>query len=374
MRTRAIAGVPDQNADLLHATGFSCPDLSAWFQVRGRGYLLVNDLEILRARREARVAVILPLSRFYERFRRQGTPKLHPFRALAAALRERNVLRVDVPSHFPAGALESLADAGIRARVLPDPFLPDRFRKSPREVRKISAVLRAAEAGMTAGVLALRKSRIGRDGFLYLEGHRLTSEALRERIESAIFAAGAIPTHTIVAGGAQAADPHSRGSGPLRARRPIVLDLFPRSRSTHYYADITRTVVKGRADDRTRAAFLAVLTAQELACEMVRAGVDGSAVHRRVCAFFGRTGFPASTRRGVREGFFHGTGHGLGLELHEYPHVSNRRCPLEEGHVITVEPGLYYRNLGGIRIEDVVLVTRTGCVKLSRFPVFLEIP
>jgi len=317
---------------------------------------------------------VLPLSRYTDRLRARGVASPGLFQAIAEALGERGVRRAEVPRSFPAGALESLSRAGILTRVLPDPFLPGRTIKTPVEVRGIQEAIRAAEAGLATAILTLAASRIGRDGYLQLQGRRLTSERLRENADRAMFAAGAAPAHTIVAGGIQGSDPHERGSGPLPAHHPIVLDFFPRSRTTGYYGDITRTVVKGKADARTRAAFLAVTTAQEMALRMVRGGADGAAIHGRVCDFFLEAGFPPRRRGRVREGFIHGTGHGLGLDLHEHPPVSARHCRLRAGPVITVEPGLYYRDMGGIRIEDVVLVTRNGSRRLTRFPTFLEIP
>jgi Xaa-Pro aminopeptidase len=296
------------------------------------------------------------------------------FQALSEALRERRVRTADVPESFPSGAAACLAEAGIRLRTVPDPYLPARAIKTPEEVRRIGDALRAAESGLATAVLTLAAGRIGSDGFIHLQETRLTSEILREKVERTMFAAGAVPAHTIVAGGRQGRDPHEPGNGPLPANRPIVLDLFPRSRTTGYYGDITRTVVKGKADSRTRAAYLAVLTAQELGVRMIRAGVDGSAIHGRIRDFFRAAGFPLRERGPVREGFIHGTGHGLGLELHEPPSLGKKRCVLKAGHVITVEPGLYYRDLGGIRIEDVFLVTSRGHRKLTRFPTFLEIP
>ena len=340
----------------------------------GRSYLLVNDLELQGARSRSRAGTVLPLSRYYDRLRARGVTSPDFFQALAEALRERGVRRAEIPQSFPAGALECLSRAGIRTRTLADPFLPGRAVKTPEEVRRIRGAIRAAEAGLATAVLTLAASRIGRDGYLHLHGRRLTSEQLRENAERAMFAAGATPAHTIVAGGPQGSNPHERGTGPLPAHRPIVLDFFPRSRATGYYGDITRTVVKGRADSRIRAAFLAVATAQEMALKMVRAGTDGATIHGRICDFFREAGFPPRRRGPVREGFIHATGHGLGLDLHEYPPVSARHCNLEAGHVITLEPGLYYRDMGGIRIEDVVLVTRRSSRKLTRFPVFLEIP
>ena len=338
----------------------------------GRSYLLVSDLEIRGARARSRAGTVLPFSRYFERLRSGGAASPDFFQALAEALRERGVRRAEVPRTFPAGALESLSRSGIRARTVSDPFLPGRAVKTPEEVRRIRGAIRAAEAGLATAILSLAASRIGSDGYLHLHGRRLTSEQLRESAERAMFAAGATPAHTIVAGGRQGSDPHERGSGGLRAHRPIVLDFFPRSRSTGYYADITGTVVKGRAGSRTRAAFLAVATAREMARKMVRAGAEGSAIHGRVSDFFRKAGCPPRRRGPLKEGFIHATGHGLGLDLHEHPILGTRPCTLEAGHVIALEPGLYYGDMGGIRIEDVVLVTRTGHRKLTRFPVFLE--
>jgi Xaa-Pro aminopeptidase len=371
---RAIVGTPDRDANLYYAGGYSCADPIAWFEHRGKTSLMVNDLEIAGARRSATVDAVLPMSHYFELLRQRRVNRINLVRALGEALRERGARQVQVPRAFPAGSLQDLRRAGIRPVVVPDPFFAGRSRKSPAEIRSIREALRATEAGLATAVLALAASHIRRDGRLYLEGKPLTSEALRERAEQAMFAAGAAPDRSIVAGGLQGADPHQRGSGPLPAHRPIVLDFFPRHRRSGYYGDLTRTVVKGRADARTHRAFQAVLEAQRLAIRLIRHGADGSEIHARVCRFFEAAGYPVRRTERRREGFFHGTGHGLGLELHEPPELGRTPGRLQAGQVVTVEPGLYYARWGGIRIEDVVVVTRRGCRKLSGFPAFLEIP
>jgi Xaa-Pro aminopeptidase len=334
---------------------------------------MVNDLELAGARRTASVDVVLPLSRYLD-VKKPPANGSGLFEALAQALRENSVHRVDVPHAFPAGGVGRLRRCGIRAVPMPDPFFPARARKNAGELRAIGAALRATETGLATAILTLAASRVGRDGYLYLGNERLTSETVREKADRAMFAAGTAPHRTIVAGGIQGADPHCQGSGPLRAHRPIVLDFFPRHRATGYYGDLTRTVVKGKADAATRRAFDAVLEAQRLAFKLIRHGAEASAVHAKVSRFFEAAGYPSRALERGREGFFHGTGHGIGLDLHEMPVLGRRRERLEAGQVVTVEPGLYYRDLGGIRIEDVVRVTREGCQKLSRFPVFLEVP
>jgi Xaa-Pro aminopeptidase len=336
--------------------------------------LLVGDLEIEGARRLATVDSVVPASRLFAALARRRIRRADLHRVLGEELKRRGARRAEVPFSFPAGGISGLRRAGIQVSTVPDPFFPGRSRKSSAELRAIGAALRAAEAGLAVAVLTLAASRVGRDGLLHLGGRVLTSEILREKAERAMFAAGAAPDRSIVAGGIQGADPHHRGAGPLRAHRPIVLDFFPRHRLTGYYGDITRTVVKGRADEPTRRAYGAVRRAQQLAFGLIRHGAEGADIHARLVEYFERTGFPVRRGGRRREGFFHGTGHGLGLELHEPPGIGARPAMLEAGQVVTVEPGLYYPWLGGMRIEDVVLVTRGRCRKLTRFPVFLEIP
>jgi Xaa-Pro aminopeptidase len=366
--------VPERDSDLLYACRFSCADPIAWFEHRGASALLVNDLDTPGARRAARVDAVLPLSECFASLQERGIARIDLPRALGEVLKARGARHVEVPAAFPAAGLAGLRRAGLHPVVAPEPFFATRAKKSAREIRWLRQALRATEAGLAQAHAVLAASRIGRGGYLYLGRERLTSEALRELSERAMFAAGATPERSIVAGGGQGADPHHRGAGPLRAHQPVVLDFFPRHRASGYYGDLTRTWVKGRADARTRKAFAAVAEAQRLAYRLIRHGASGPRIHELVCRFFEAAGYAARKHGKRREGFIHGTGHGLGLDLHEPPQITVRPSRLESGHVITIEPGLYYPGWGGIRIEDVVQVTPRGCRKLSRFPVFLEIP
>src|SRR4029077_3220118 len=166
-------------------------------------------------------------------------------------------------------------------------------------------------------------------------------------------------------------DPHECGFGPLYADSLIILDVFPRDAKSGYFGDMTRTVLRGRASDAQRKLWDAVKAGQALALKRIKAGVDGMTIHKAIQDLFARRGFPTETRKGRRVGFFHGTGHGLGLEIHEYPRL--QKVTLKTGHVVTVEPGLYYPGLGGVRIEDVVVVTKKGHKMLSRLPKELEL-
>ena len=202
----------------------------------------------------------------------------------------------------------------------------------------------------------------------------MTSEKLRAVIDTAIMQASGLASHTIVAGGKQACDPHEVGSGPLYANEPIILDIFPRSQKTGYFGDITRTVVRGRASEAVRKLYDTVLKGQQLAFKKMRAGVPTVEVHEAVQEFFKREGYKTAKHNGRMQGFFHGTGHGLGLEIHEPPRTGpHSPGKLKAGQVVTVEPGLYYPEIGGVRLEDVALVTQGSPRNLTRFEKVLEV-
>jgi Xaa-Pro aminopeptidase len=168
-------------------------------------------------------------------------------------------------------------------------------------------------------------------------------------------------------------DPHEEGHGPIRAHQPVVMDIFPRSERTGYFGDLTRTVVRGRASERLKEVYALVHEGVRLGHRRVRDGAEGQAIHGEIQALFESRGYPTGRRDGRMQGFFHGTGHGLGLEIHEPPSIGQRPCTLRAGHLVTVEPGLYYLGLGGVRIEDVALVTSTGSRNLTRAPYVLEV-
>jgi len=364
----------DHDANMLYATGMFVPDPFIYVRLQGRPIIVMSDLEIDRARRKAPHCRVVSLSAHQKKLRDAGIKQPGFAHVIYEILRKRRVRRVLVPDNFPLGLARELWQLGITVKPKRSGFFPEREQKAPAEVRKISAALAMAEVGMSEAMQSLRASKISRDGRLIYHGIPLTSEKLRSVIETAILCASGLATHTIVAGGKQGCDPHECGFGPLRANEPIIVDIFPRSQKTGYFGDITRTVVRGRAGEGVRRLYDTVLRGQKLAFQKVRAGVPTAEVHRSVQAFFVQQGYKTGRRNGRMEGFFHGTGHGLGLEIHESPRMgANSPGELKPGHVVTVEPGLYYPELGGVRIEDVALVTANGARNLTRFEKVLEI-
>lgn len=371
-RNALLYAASEKDADVLYPTGFFAPDPFLFIQAGLKTYLVASDLEMDRARRQARVSRVLSWTRLAKTVEAQA--QRPTVAAIAArALKDLKVRRVDVPRSFPLGLAMELDELGIRLDMTTDPFWPEREIKEPHEIRYIEASLRAAEAGLEAGIAALRMCRRGKDGYLRRDGRRFLVEDLRSAINTRILAEGAIPAHTICAPGDQAVDPHEEGHGPIRAGQPVVLDIFPRSEKTGYFGDLTRTVVRGRASERLKEVYALVNEGVALGHSSVKEGADGKKIHRAIQELFTKRGYKTGVKNGRMQGFFHGTGHGLGLDIHEAPSISSRGTILRAGHVVTVEPGLYYLGLGGVRIEDVALVRAKGSKNLTRVPKVLEI-
>jgi len=369
--TLLIVAASETDPDMLYATKFFAPDPFIFLQKNGKRTLVLSDLEIDRGRKQAKADEFVMFSEL-ERETQGKSKKAPPYeKVLAHFLRKRGIRSAIVPSNFALGYAQELTANKIRVRATNGLFWPEREAKSEKEIEMIGRALRITETGLKRAIEVLKASKPGAGKRLRWSGKTLTSEMLRAEIDSTILRAGGIPTGTIVAGGDQACDPHERGFGPLYANSLIVLDVFPRDAKTGYFGDMTRTLLRGRASDAQRRLWETVKAGQTLALKKIKAGVDGMAIHKAIQKFFAERGFPTEVRKGRRVGFFHGTGHGLGLEIHEHPRL--QKVTLKARQVLTVEPGLYYPGLGGARQEDVVVVTKTGCKILSRFPKRLEI-
>lgn len=363
----------EADADVLYATGFFAPDPFVFIRTAsGRRIFVMSDLEIDRARATSNAHRVLPMSHYTALARKRLRRTPAPGDIIAEILRDLRIRRVEVPSGFSCGVADRLRSHGITVRAAEGSLFPERLYKRADEVAHITRAMRATEAGMQRAIDLLSRARI-RNGWVVLDGKRLTAEDVRTAANLEIFARGCIPAHTIVAPGKHGCDPHDVGTGPIRAGEPIIIDIFPRSEKTGYFADITRTVVKGTPRPRVREMYDAVLAGQRGALRMIRHGARSSDIHGAILDLFEKRGFKTGEIGGRMQGFFHGTGHGLGLEIHEPPRIATNDTRLEAGMVVTVEPGLYYAGIGGMRIEDTVLVTRTGIRNLTRFPKFLEI-
>lgn len=345
-----------RSADVLYFGGAHVPDAFIAFEDRGKKVAVLSRLEIGRIRKEGRFDELLSLEVLIQQVRATGG-KGTVAEIVAALAAERKIASFKIASDFPAGLARSLSTLGLTLEIAEGMLFSGREFKNDAEAAAIKQGNAASSAGFRAAEKALRAARIGAGNRLMLGGRPLTSERLRFLIDTACLERGAVATDTIVAGGDQACDPHCRGSGPLRANEFIIIDIFPRMVATGYHGDMTRTYLKGRASEAQKALWTTVFEAQQDALGKHRSGRSGRKIYEEVCAFFLSRGFETKIVNGTPQGFFHGLGHGLGLEVHEPPRVNQSGARLKKGQVITVEPGLYYPGLGGVRVEDVVRVT-----------------
>jgi len=365
-RGSLIIAASEADSNLYYASRFLAPDPFVFLEVDGRRLLLMSDLEIDRARAQARVDEVRSYT-VYEGKARQRVPRPHLTDVVQVLLEDAELQSVWVPASFSLDLADRLRERGITVTAKPDPFFPERLVKSPEEITAIAESQRYTEAALAAALEVLRESEIRGDE-VYWRRRPLTSEDLKKIVNVTLMEHDCVAQHTIIACGADGADPHNEGSGPIRPHQSIVFDIFPRSSRTRYFADMTRTVVKGRASDQLRRMYDAVLAAQITGIELIRDGASGLAIHTEVAQTLERCGFETGNVNGHNQGFFHGTGHGVGLDIHELPRISKVDGRLATGHVVTVEPGLYYPEWGAVRIEDMVVVEANGCTNLTKFP------
>ncbi|HXR09022.1 MAG TPA: M24 family metallopeptidase [Candidatus Acidoferrum sp.] len=369
-----IVADSEHDANMLYAVGLFASDPFIYLRVDGKCHAVVNDLELDRVRKKLPRCRVISYSQCLERLRRARVKRPGMAAVISLLLREQRLRKIFVPANFPFGLARDLRNHKIKVRVKKDGIFPEREFKHADEIKKISAALIMAEVGLAEGIQALKSSKIGRDGKLVYHGVPLTSEKLRSIINVGILQAGGLPGHTIVAGGRQTCDPREQGHGALHGHQPIILDVFPRSQKTGYFGDITRTVVRGRASEPVRRLYDTVWRAQEIGFSKIRAAAAAAEIHAAVQEFFEAQGYKTCKKNGHLEGFLHGAGHGLGLEIHEPPRLSHKSADiLKTGHVLTIEPGLYYPELGGVRLEDVASVTSNGPRNLTKFEKVFEI-
>ncbi len=350
LRSRRLGGyliysASEADAGMHYATGFLAPDPFLYLWKRGRSSVVVSRLEFGRARKEARVSEVRCMDDFDWASLARRNPEDATAAFIAKVLRRKGLRRVGVPPNFPLGLALDLRRRGFALEPL-DALRQDRTLKSPAEVAAMKRVQRATEEGMALARRMLRK--------------RTTADKIRTAVDTLLLRRGCEPGHLIVAPGRGSADPHWAGSGSIRPGDPVVCDFFPRSLSTRYFADMTRTFIPGRPSPRLREMHDLVLRAQKAALAEVRAGAPCRSPHRAAVEVF--------KEAGVEKLYIHSTGHGVGLEIHEPPRLADNDSRLRAGQVVTVEPGLYDPRVGGVRLEDMALVKRGGrCANLTRF-------
>ncbi|MFA9517266.1 M24 family metallopeptidase [Halopenitus sp. H-Gu1] len=388
--------------DQLYLSGFTGPDPFLSLYADGEIHLLVSGLEYGRAIQRSRADVVDRHANYgYDSGDRDDRLDMY-----AEFLAERDVGSVSMPPRGPIETADGLRDRGIEVTVDGTGVLEEiRAVKTDEEIATIRSAQRATEVAMATAEDLIASATIadgggdgnadgsgdtagGGDGnaddpidpgtfdsgTLVHDGEPLTSEHVKTAIEIALLERGFALEETIVACGSQAADPHDRGSGPLFAHEPIIVDIFPRDKETKYFADMTRTFLRGEAGDTLREWYDLTHEALRAATDAIEPGVTGEAVHAAACEVYESAGL--STLRSdpdTETGFIHSTGHGVGLDIHELPRLAPGGEQLKSGQVVTVEPGLYDPTVGGVRIENLVVVTDDGCETLTEYPIELTV-
>ena len=321
--------------------------------VNNMAYLVVPRIEYHRAVESAGSNVFTP--------EMLGVPPRGQAGAWSWALLKRmRVHAVRVAAEFPLGVAEMLRRQGVRLVAQGRAQECMRVTKTAAEIRKITEVQQAAVIAMRAAVEMIARAEIDEKWILRTHGERLTAEHVKRVIRHVLLDHDCFCRDIIVACGAQGAQPHAQGSGPLRAREPILIDIFPRHLEHGYWGDLTRTVVRGGAGQAVRRMYGAVRAAQGAALAAIRPGARGESVHRAADRELAARGYKAVGTLTDVWGFGHSTGHGIGLALHETPALGAEKARLRAGMVLAIEPGIYDPKVGGIRLEDVIAVTSEG--------------
>lgn len=365
--TLLLYGDSEKNADVLYFSKVFIPDAFIAMSIGSKKIAVLGQLEYGRVIKTNVFDKILSLDDYQVSAKKiYKVDKVETQHVIGLLVKEYKIGEFTVSEDFPLRLALELEKLGVRLKVSEGQMFQKREVKERWEAKAIQDGNAASAAGLHAAETALKKAKI-KGNKLILNGKALTSERLRSLVDIACLEKGSIAQNTIVAGGNQACDPHCRGEGILRPNELIIVDVFPRVSKTGYHGDMTRTFLKGKASEKQKKLVKAVQEAQKVAFSAIKAGVPGRGIHRKVQEFLKKKGFETKKVGQRYIGFFHGTGHGLGLEVHEAPRMGVSGSILKAGTVVTVEPGLYYPGLGGCRIEDVVWVQKGGYNMLSKY-------
>ena len=366
-----IAGVPDQNMTLYHRVRFSAGDPAAFViledQARNHSerVFIVRDIEVDRAKEHALADRVFAPKDLVEASKLSADREVGTAQAIAALLQQHKLTSITIERSSPVIYQHTIDSLGIRCLCDPNWASDARRRKTTDELAYLKKAQQVTESVMRKACELVAQAAIGNDGYLIFEGNPLTSEKVQTFIDIWLLEQGYVESTSIVAGGVQGSDCHSRGTGPLMANTPVIIDIFPKSKTTRYWGDCTRTVVNGTIPEQLKKMHETVKLAKQAAINSVRAGVTGEAINNATLEVIRAAGYGPSTFSPNdpldQISMVHGTGHGVGLAIHEAPLLGPGGTALLSGDVITIEPGLYCRSLGGVRIEDMVAVTDHGC-------------
>ncbi len=370
---KLIIDSPEKNSSLLYSTGYFCIDPIIYLEVDSVkiGYFPATEFE--KAKKTSTLSIIENLSEKIKEYNAINKSNILKSTLLIDKLKSMEITDIIVPESFPSIEFINLTKNGFCVQCKKEPFFESRTIKTSLEQNCIKDVSNKTVSVMDAVKTIIAESTINNNTLLYKDVI-LTAEYLQNFILKSFIDVGLSADAVIVSVGDQGCDPHERGYGPILPYTSIIVDIFPRSRSHYYFSDMTRTFCKGQASNELNKLYNDVKEIQQKLLDTVKPGITGKDVHKITVDFFDSKGYKSGVINGYLQGFMHGTGHGLGLDCHELPFVSSTGEVLEENTVITIEPGLYYKGIGGVRLEDTVVVKKDGVEVLTGYEKILEIP
>lgn len=352
--------IDSKSAEIRHRTGISAPDTFVFLAKSGEKGTVFFDareyaIQEIRLKKAGTGVAIERLEPYLEKADAMKKDLPRQKKALLAILEAKGVEAVEVSESLPYGWATVLIDAGIAVSVRD--FSRDRRNKSEREIALMIEAQRVTEGAYDIVRDMLRRSAIDGDRIV-LDEETLTSEWVKAELKTYFLKKGySNPAGMVISSGEQSARPHDDGSGPLLPNQFIIADIFPQNDETGYFADMTRTYVKGEPTARMREIYDAVREVQQAVLDYVAVGVRCEDVYKKTVEEFTKRGFETSPEKG----FMHRTGHGLGLDIHEgSSFATGDPDVLEPGVAMSVEPGLYYPGIGGVRLEDIVVFHQDG--------------
>jgi Xaa-Pro aminopeptidase len=354
-----VAYAGSSNPDMLYLTGFQVNDPLVYIKkLSEEGVLVVPQMEYDRAIMECRCGVVNRGDAGFFDDLEKHKEGLSAMASMTSRLAGGDILlSPDLPVSF-AKKLESFCRIAVDGGTVSEM----RAVKTHAEAENIRKIQKSTEEAMDYAISMIKNADC-KNGELFIEGEPLTSDYIRYEIHCFFLRRGITAKETIVSCGNETAIPHCIGSGTIFENEPVVIDVFPCDSRTGYHSDMTRTVVRGEPDPEIESMYSCVRDAKRLAEGMIAEGRTGKEVHEFVVNYFDENGYISG-----KEGFIHSLGHGVGLAVHEQPSLSPSGGKLVEGNIVTVEPGLYYKNTGGVRLEDIGMVTKTGFDCFTDYP------
>lgn len=378
-----ICSSSQKDPNMFYVTDFLAPDPFIFLKKTGEEPIIViNEMEFERAKKQSIIKDVRSYSDYnYKTIMKSvKDPNLGTLQFIKKIVENEldKSNKICVPFNFPL----VVADVLRSEDLILDPMLgvleEARESKDRKEIETIKEIQKINEKITSEAINFIANSDIGSNKTLFYKGKSLTVGTLKSFFGQKLLEQGCIPEEDmIIACGSKSSNPHYLGSqqDKLKADQPIILDIYPQSIQKRYWTDMTRTIVKGNAPKKVKHMFETVFEAKNSSLDAINAGALGSEIYDVCCDIIEKSGYETTRKeKKVNNGMNHGLGHGVGLQIHENPTINEfAKSPLREHTIVTVEPGIYNRHIGGIRLEDIIEITKNGFNNLTEMNTILEI-